>query len=129
VARRKKSAFAPGMIAAAGLVFVGLVAVWWFSTGNADPHRTVPGLDVGDYLEDSNTLRGNTYKIVGTVAESLAWSPDAGRLIAVRTDEGVVPVLVTADFNGMNIQKEQKLVFLVEVDEKGILRTRKVEKS
>jgi hypothetical protein len=29
----------------------------------------------------------------------------------------------------MNIQKEQRLVFLVAVDEKGILRTRKVEKS
>jgi hypothetical protein len=35
---------------------------------------------------------------------------------------------VTADFNDMNIQKEQRLVFLVAVDEKGILRTRKLSK-
>jgi hypothetical protein len=36
---------------------------------------------------------------------------------------------VTPDFNAMNIQKEQQLEFILEVDEKGILRTRKVTKS
>jgi len=29
----------------------------------------------------------------------------------------------------MNIQKEQNLIFVVEVDEKGILRTKKISKS
>jgi hypothetical protein len=129
VARRKKSSIAPGLFAALGFVFLGLVLAWWFSAGNAGPHRTLPELVVADYLEDSNTLRGNTYKVTGTVEESLAWSPEGGRLIAVATDGGIVPVLVTAEFNGMNIQKEQKLVLVVEVDEKGILRTRGVDKA
>ncbi len=53
----------------------------------------------------------------------------SGRLIAVETDENIIPVLVTPEFQSMNIQKEQKLVFILEVDEKGILRTRKVTKS
>ena len=117
------------MVVALALVFLGLVLAWWFSAGNADPHRTLPDLVVADYLENSDTLPGNTYKITGKVAESLAWSPDSGRLIAVATDSGIVPVLVTAEFNGMNIQKEQKLVLVVEVDEKGILRTREVDKA
>lgn len=117
------------MVVALALVFFGLVLAWWFSAGNADPHRTLPELVVADYLENSDTLRGNTYKITGKVAESLAWSPESGRLIAVATDSGIVPVLVTAEFNGMNIQKEQKLVLVVEVDEKGILRTREVDKA
>lgn len=117
------------MFVALGLVFLGLLLVWWFSAGKADPHRTLPELVVAEYLENSDTLRGNTYKITGTVAESLAWSPESGRLIAVETGGGIVPVLVTAEFNGMNIQKEQKLVLVVEVDEKGILRTREVDKA
>ena len=47
----------------------------------------------------------------------------------LETDENIIPVLVTPEFQSMNIQKEQKLVFILEVDEKGILRTRKVTKS
>jgi hypothetical protein len=84
---------------------------------------------VASYLENSNTLRGNIYKMEGTVAESLAWSPASGRLIAVEVGEDILPVLVTVDFNSMNIQKQQRLVFVVEVDEKGILRTREVTKA
>jgi hypothetical protein len=47
----------------------------------------------------------------------------------VETEENVIPVLVTPEFNAMNIQKEQILMFILEVDEKGILRTRQVTKS
>jgi hypothetical protein len=38
-------------------------------------------------------------------------------------------VLVSPDFSGMNIQKQQKLEFVVEVNEKGILKTKKISKS
>jgi hypothetical protein len=47
----------------------------------------------------------------------------------VEAEEKIIPILVTPEFNAMNIQKEQQLVFVLEVDEKGILRTRKVSKS
>ena len=130
MARKKSSSLPKGLVPiVAG--FAALVALGFVFLGSKEKtsHRTIPSLDVGSYLENSNTLRGNIYKLEGKVSESLAWSPDSGRLIAIEVDGEIVPVLVTPDFNDMNIQKEQRLVFLVAVDEKGILRTRKVEKS
>jgi hypothetical protein len=114
------------------LVTVGILffaAVYLLGSKDTNPARTTPPLDVASYLANANSLRGNIYKLEGTVAESLAWSPDSGRLIAVQTEDDIIPILVTPDFNSMNIQKEQRLEFILEVDEKGILRTRKVTKS
>jgi hypothetical protein len=130
MARKRKSPqhrrWVPGIVA-----FLALIATGFYFLGSRQdtPHRTVPELDASAYLENSNSLRGNVYRLEGKVTESLAWSPDSGRLIAVETGGEILPVLVTAEFNSQNIQKEQRLVFLVEVDEQGILRTRKVEKS
>jgi hypothetical protein len=130
MARKRKSSRHPLWIPATA-AFLVLVAAGFYFLGSREgtPHRTVPELDPAAYLENANSLRGNVYRLEGRVAESLAWSPDSGRLIAIETGGEILPVLVTADFNAQNIQKEQRLVFLVEVDEQGILRTRKVEKS
>jgi hypothetical protein len=130
MARKKSSSRSKSLLPIAAGFFV-IIALGFVFLGSKDKstHRTVPSLDVAGYLQNSNSLRGNTYKLEGKVAESLAWSPDSGRLIAIEVDNEIIPVLVTAEFNDMNIQKEQRLVFLVAVDEKGILRTRKVEKS
>jgi len=129
MARKKSSSRSKSLLPIAAGFFV-IVALGFVFLGSKDKstHRTAPSLNVGAYLENSNSLRGNTYKLEGKVAESLAWSPDSGRLIAIEVDNEIIPVLVTADFNEMNIQKEQRLVFLVAVDEKGILRTRKLSK-
>lgn len=87
-------------------------------------------MDVKTYLENANSLRGNVYKIEGEVVNSLGWSPSKGRLIAVEVDNNeVVPVLVTTDFSHINIQKGQRFIFLLEVDDKGILRTKDMTKS
>ena len=128
--RKRKSSPHPRRIAAA-VVFIGVLAAGFhfFGSGHSAPHRTVPELDPAAYLENSNSLRGNVYRLEGKVAESLAWSPDSGRLIAIETGGEILPVLVTPEFQDRNIQKEQRLVFLVEVDEQGILRTRRMEKS
>jgi hypothetical protein len=40
----------------------------------------------------------------------------------------MIPVLVTPQFQSLNIQKEQQLVFILEVDDKGILRTKEGNK-
>jgi hypothetical protein len=130
MARKRKSPPRAGWIL--GLVTVGILffaAIYLLGSKDSNPARTTPPLDVASYLANANSLRGNIYKLEGTVAESLAWSPDSGRLIAVQTEEDIIPILVTPDFNSMNIQKEQRLEFILEVDEKGILRTRKVTKS
>lgn len=130
MARKRKSPPRAGWIL--GLVTVGILffaAIYLLGSKDSNPARTTPPLDVASYLANANSLRGNIYKLEGTVAESLAWSPDSGRLIAVQTEDDIIPILVTPDFNSMNIQKEQRLEFILEVDEKGILRTRKVSKS
>jgi hypothetical protein len=130
MARKRKSppraGWLVGLITCGVLLFAGFHLL---SSKEGTTARTTPPLDLESYLASANSLRGNIYKLEGTVSESLAWSPDSGRLIAVETDENIIPVLVTPEFQSMNIQKEQKLVFILEVDEKGILRTRKVTKS
>jgi hypothetical protein len=130
MARKKKSSPQPKwLIAIIGLAVVAFIGSQFFNSKETDPYRTIPLLDASSYLENANSLRGNTYKLKGTVAESLAWSPNSGRLIAITVDDEQLPLLVTPEFNSMNIQKEQNLIFVVEVDEKGILRTKKVSKS
>jgi hypothetical protein len=130
MARKKKSSPQPKwLIAIIGLAVVAFIGSQFFNSKETDPYRTIPLLDASSYLENANSLRGNTYKLKGTVAESLAWSPNSGRLIAITVDNEELPLLVTPEFSSMNIQKEQNLIFVVEVDEKGILRTKKVSKS
>lgn len=98
----------------------------------SDPYRTIAALDVPAYLENANSLRGNVYKIEGTISDQLAWSPAEGRLLSVEVpDQGesqILPLLVPASFNYLNIQKGQKFLFQIEVGEKGILRARDVRK-
>lgn len=113
----------------AGLGLLLFAGVYLLGSKEKNNSRTTPSLDIPSYLANANSLRGNTYKLEGTVSESLAWSPDSGRLIAVEADENIIPILVTPEFSSLNIQKEQQLIFILEVDEKGILRTRKVTKS
>lgn len=132
MARRGKSSIKPlWIIVAVVLIGVAFLGSRLFLTATSEPFRTVPMLDVQTYLDNSNSLRSNVYRLKGEVVNSLAWSPSTGRLIAVSVDEGrnVVPVLVTTEFNEINIQKGQKFIFLLEVDEKGILRTKDLTKA
>lgn len=132
MARRSKSSFKPIWIVVAVLLVLGaFIGSHFLFSGGSDPFRTVAPLDVRAYLENANSLRGNVYKIEGEVSNSLAWSAATGRLIAVGVDKGadVLPVLVTPNFNHINIQKGQKFIFLLEVDDKGILRTKDLSKA
>ncbi len=132
MARRGKSSIQPLWVAAAaGLLVLAFIGSRFFPNAGNDPYRTIPELDVASYLDNSNSLRGNVYKIEGEVSNALAWSPTAGRLFAVDVDGGrdTIPVLVTPEFNSMNIQKGQKLIIVTEVDEKGVLRTKKISKA
>jgi hypothetical protein len=132
VARRSKKSRLPlGIVVAIVLVVAAFLGSRFFITTSSQPFRTATPLDVKTYLENANSLRGNVYKIQGEVLNSLGWSPTKGRLIAVGVDNGsqVVPVLVTTDFSHINIQKGQRYIFLLEVDDKGILRTKDMTKS
>jgi hypothetical protein len=120
-----------GIAIAALLILAAFFGSRFFGAKTSQPFRTVAPLDVQTYLENANSLRGNVYKVEGEVLNSLGWSPTKGRLIAVSVDDGkqVVPVLVTTDFSHVNIQRGQRFIFLLEVDDKGILRTKDLTKS
>lgn len=130
MARRKKSSHQTLWIVVAvllvGAAFLG--SAMFRATGN-DPFRTVPLLDIPAFLENANSLRGNVYKVEGEVSNSLAWSPSSGRLIAVDVEDETIPVLVTTEFNATNIQKGQKFIFVIEVDENGLLKTKNLSKA
>ncbi len=127
MARRQKSSLQPlWIVLAAVLLVVAFLGSRLFQSTRSDPFRTVPSLDVPAYLDNANSLRGNTYKVVGEISNSLAWSPTSGRLIAVDVEDETLPVLVTAEFNAMNIQKGQKFLLVLEVDENGTLKTKSI---
>lgn len=94
-----------------------------------DPLRTVTALPVSDYLENANALRGNTYKLEATVAKSLEWSAQGGRLFAVDAAGEVLPLLVPPQLQSVNIERGQRLHFRLEVGEGGLLKVLEVRKA
>jgi hypothetical protein len=132
--RRASSSTSPVWILAAAVLLIASVAGGYFLYNNvSDPYRTLSVLDVGSYLENSNSLRGNTYKISGTIANSLSWSPTVGRLFSVDVESNsggdVLPLLIPAEFNQVNIQKGQKFNFEIEVGDKGLLKAKGIKKA
>ena len=119
------------LLLVAAIATGGLVLGWVVFGRATDPFGTTPQLDVQAYTENSNSLRGNVYKVEGEVVDSLAWSPSLGRLIAIGVgpDKRLLPVQVTTEFSSTNIQKGQKFLFLLEVNDNGILRTKKLTKT
>jgi hypothetical protein len=134
--RRASAPIHPLHIAVVLLLVAAAIAGGWIVAGQVgDPYRTIPSLDVKAYLDNANSLRGNIYKIKGGIANQLRWNPDGRRLFSVEIDEGknvegsLVPLLVTPDLKGVNIQKGQKYYFQVEVIEGGLLQTRTMTKA
>ena len=95
----------------------------------SDPYRTMTTLPIKDYLENSNSLRGNTYKMDATIAASLDGSSNAGRLFSVQVDDEMVAILVPPEFNHVNIERGQRYLFKIEVGEKGVIRAQDIKKA
>ena len=112
------------------LVLAAMAGGWALYKNVSDPYRTLTPLDVSTYLDNANSLRGNVYKLNATVDMQLAWAPLEGRLYSVEVSgrNDVLPVLIPAAFNSMNIQKGQRYFFKLEVGDKGILRVRDIRK-
>jgi hypothetical protein len=132
--RRASSSTSPVWILAAAFLLIASVAGGYFLYNNvSDPYRTLTALDVRSYLENSNSLRGNTYKISGTIANSLSWSPTVGRLFSIDVESSsggdVLPVLIPPEFNQVNVQKGQKFNFQIEVGDKGLLKAKGIKKA
>lgn len=133
--RRASFTIHPVWIVAIFILVAAAILGGYFLVGRVnDPYRTLAPLDVAAYLDNSNSLRGNSYKITGTIWNSLAWSPTIGRLFSIEVDSAtgdthVLPLLVPTIFNHINIQKGQRFIFKIEIDEKGILKAAGLNKA
>ena len=127
--RRASSSAHPLWLFAAALLVVAAVAGGLLIRSQGDPFRTVAALPVQDYLANSNSLRGNIYKLDATIAKSIDWSASGGRLFAVEVGSEVLAVLVPPQFSAMNIERGQRFIFKLEVGEKGVLRVQEVRKA
>jgi hypothetical protein len=91
-----------------------------------DPMTGVTDLETGEFLENATALSGNIYKVEGIVDDRLdKWRGTDGRLFSVQVSDGsgssYVPVWVPPDYTGANIQRGQRYVFKVRVQENGVL--------
>lgn len=132
MARRANSSTHPAWLAAA------LVVVLLFAGGGyliyaqlSDPFRTFSPLPVEAYLQNANSLRGNRYRVDVTVANQLGWTPQKGRLYSMDLDNSqeVLPLLIPAELNSINLQKGQRFTIEVEVIDRGVLEVKRLRKA
>jgi len=113
------------------LLAIGIAGATFFLKGNSAAFANTEELDVRTYLDNANSLRGNTYRIEAEIRNALAWSPSNGRLFSVGLDNNrdIVAVLIPPEFNQINFEKGQKFVILVEVTDNGLLKAKDLTKS
>jgi len=71
MARRASSSAHPVWIVVALMLAIGAIAGGYFLFNRvSDPYRAMTPLPVSDYLENSNSLRGNVYKLDATISQS-----------------------------------------------------------
>jgi hypothetical protein len=122
MARRARSSSPNFKMIGAGVALLAmLTAAYLVFGGSQDPYRTTSPLPVRDYLENANSLRGNTYRLEALVDKTLEVAPDSGRLFSVETGGEMLPLFVPAKLNGMNIERGQKFHFRVQINEKGLI--------
>ena len=125
MARRASSSTHPILIvsiivAAVALVFGGK----FFLSQKSASFSDVKPLAVQDLLENGNSLRNNEYLIEGKVDERFFRQSNPDSVVSVRvkssSGEEIVPVKIPAEFNKLNIEREQRYAFKVRFQQGGI---------
>ncbi len=132
MARRSRSSFHPAwLLAGLAILVAAFFGGSYFLASSGDAYRTTEPLEVAAYLENSNSLRGNTYKVTGEILNVLGFSPTEGRLISVGIDgtDDIIPMLIPSSMSHVNIQKGQKFIFQIEVTDEGILKAKHLTKA
>lgn len=129
MARRASSSTNPVWFIALAVIALGAIAGGFILKGTvSDPFRTLSVFPVADYMQNSNSLRGNSYKLEAVVGEQLRFIQSA-RLFSVEVNGEPVSLLVPKELRDVNIQKGQRFLFKVEVGDKGIVRAIDARKS
>ena len=99
----------------------------------SDPYRGISELPVSQYVDNSLSFRGNTYKVTGRVENQLGWSDKEGRLFSFESDSEGKPlhlaILLPSELNDVNVQKGQSFELKVRVVDKGLLQAVQIRKA
>ena len=123
--RRASSGINPGILIGVGvLVVAALVAGKFLISGKSSPFTDAAQLDVEQYMENANSMRGNEYVLEGKIDEKLRWTPDRGQLVSVRVggegESEVIGIEIPPEFNHLNIEREQRYAFKIRIRQGGI---------
>ncbi len=137
MARRAKSSVNPvHFLAIAGAIALIAIGGYFILGRKSDSgYAGVTELSVHEYLQNSNALSNNTYRIEGVVEERLDnWRSNEGRIFSIvvesNGESSPLAVFVPANFNGTNIQRGQRFKFKVTVQaETGVLEVKEMSKS
>lgn len=128
MARRASSSVNPmWLIAAAVVLAVAVGAVLFLKDTVSDPFRALPPFPVKEYMENSNSLRGNIYRVDCVIGDQLHYTQGA-RLFTVEINGEPVSLVVPSEVGG-NVQKGQRFLFKVEVGNKGVLKALEARKA
>jgi hypothetical protein len=121
--RRAQSGIkASHLIAIIAMLLGGIGGGWSLLHRGSDPMTGLTPISLEEYLDGSNALSGNTYKVEGVIDHRLdAWK-NSDRLFSVQISDGgnFVPVMIPSDLEA-NIQRGQRYLFKVRVLDNGIL--------
>lgn len=129
MARRASSTVNPVWLIAAALIAIAAVAaVLFFKDTVSDPYRTLPPFPVKEFMDNANSLRGNVYRVECVIGDQLQYTQGA-RLFTVEIDGEPVGLVVPAELRDVNVQKGQRYLFKVQVENKGVLKALDAKKS
>lgn len=133
--KRTRSSGNPLQYLIIGVVIAAVVAGAYLFVGRAqDPFAGVTHLDVNDFMENANSLRGNSYQLRCRIDERLDnWTSREGRFFAVLAvdgnNEGPLPLIIPPEFNHVNIQRGQEYRAKVIVGDNGVLILQELDRQ
>jgi hypothetical protein len=109
------------------LVILGVGGFWWF--GRAETRGYPEPMPVEAFLERPLQFAGNRYHLEASVVNLLSSRQDLGRIVLVAAGGGGerLPLFLPAELE-TNLQFQQQYLFLLTVEDGGLLYVRELKK-
>ena len=114
-------------------ILIKLIAGDMLGGGGGGGKRTnsnATPINLSNYRENANSLRGNIYQVDGKIEEMLKWTEN-GRLISFEASDGSkdvpVPILVPEEFQNVNLERGAEMTMVVRVNRDGTLEVEAID--